>query len=76
MVKELLASWYNISRLSQEATSVRFSSCKQRTVFNIEARVEKQGQPMKFTSCAILSESRCAFREELREHALSKNVEV
>jgi hypothetical protein len=76
MVKELLASQYNLSRLSQEATSVHFSSCKQRIAFSIEARIAKQGQSRKFTSCAILSESSCAFREEYRERALSRKAEV
>jgi hypothetical protein len=76
MVKELLASQYNLSRLSREATSVCFSSCKQRTTFIIEARISKQGQSRKFTSCAILSESSCAFRKEFRERALSRKAEV
>jgi hypothetical protein len=76
MVKELLASRYSLSRLSQEATSVCFSSCKQRITFNIEARIAKPGQPRKFTSCAILSEPSWAFREEFRERALSRKVEV
>jgi hypothetical protein len=76
MDKELLASWYILSRLSREPTSVCFSSCKLRTTFNIKARIAKQGQPRKFTSCAILSESSWAFREEFRERALSRKAEV
>jgi hypothetical protein len=76
MVKELLASRYNLSRLSREATSVYFSSYKQRTTFSTEARRAKQDQPRKFTSCAIFSESSCAFREEFRERALSRKAEV
>jgi hypothetical protein len=42
---------------------------------SIEAREARQKQPRKFTSCAIFSESRCAFREEFRERAPSKKVE-
>jgi hypothetical protein len=76
MVKELLASRYSLSRLSWKATSVCFSSCKERTTFNIEARRAKQDQPRKFTSCVIFSESSCAFREEFRERALSRKAEV
>jgi hypothetical protein len=76
MVKELLASRYRLSRLSREAISARFSSYKQKTSFSIKEIITKQGQPGKFTSCAILSESRWAYREEFREHALSRKVEV
>jgi hypothetical protein len=76
MVKELLASRYSLSRLSQEVTSVCFSSYKQRTAFSIEASRTKQEQPRKFTSCAIFSKSSCAFREEFREQALSRKAEV
>jgi hypothetical protein len=76
MVKELLASRYSLSRLSREATSVCFSSCKQKTTFNIKAIIAEQGQPGKFTTCATLSESRWAFREEFRECALSRKAEV
>jgi hypothetical protein len=76
MVKELLASRYNLSRLSREATSAHFSSCKQKTSFNIKTIIARSGQPGQFTSCAILSESSWAFREEFREHALSKKAEV
>jgi hypothetical protein len=57
MVKELLVSQYNLSRLSRGATSARFSSCKQKTTLRIKAIITEQGQPGKFTSCAILSES-------------------
>jgi hypothetical protein len=76
MVKELLASRYSLSRLSREATSARFSSYKQKTTFSIKAIITEQGQPRKFTSCAILSESSWAFREEFRECAISKKAEV
>jgi hypothetical protein len=57
MVKELLASRYNMSRLSREATSVHFSSCKQKITLSIKAIIIEQGQPGKFTSCVTLSES-------------------
>jgi hypothetical protein len=56
MVKELLASRYSLSRLSQEATRARFSSYKQKTTFSTKAIITKQGQPGKLTSYAILSE--------------------
>jgi hypothetical protein len=36
MVKELLASRYNLSRLSREAASARFSSYKQESTFSIQ----------------------------------------
>jgi hypothetical protein len=39
IVKELLASWYNLSRFSQEAVSARFSSYKQEATFNIETTI-------------------------------------
>jgi hypothetical protein len=47
-----------------------------RTTLSIEAREAKQKQPKEFTSCAIFSESSCAFREEFREQAPSKKAEV
>jgi hypothetical protein len=43
---------------------------------SIEAREARQKQPREFTSCAIFSESSCAFREEFKERALSKKTEV
>jgi hypothetical protein len=76
MVKELLASGCSLFRLSREATSARFTSCKQKTAFSIKTIIARQGQPGKFTSCAILSESSWAFREEFREHALSRKAKV
>jgi hypothetical protein len=76
MVKELLASRYSLSRLSREATSARFSSCKQKTTFSNKAIIIEQDQLGKFTSCAILSESSWAFREGFRERALSRKAEV
>jgi hypothetical protein len=76
MVKELLASRYNLSRLSREATSARFSSYKQKTTFSTEAIITEHGQLRKFTTCAIFSESSRAFREEFRERALSRKAEV
>jgi hypothetical protein len=76
MVKELLASRYNLSRLSREATSARFSSCKQKTTLSTKGIIIEQGQPGKLTSCAILSKSSWAFREEFRERALSRKAEV
>jgi hypothetical protein len=54
----LLASRYNLSRLSREAASARFSSYKQESTLkhpvNSKAR---QSQLSKFTSLATLSES-------------------
>jgi hypothetical protein len=47
-----------------------------RTTRSIEAREAKQKQPREFTSCAIFSESSCAFREEFKEQAPSKKAEV
>jgi hypothetical protein len=76
MVKELLASRYSLSRLLREETSARFSSCKQKTTFSSKAIITELGQPRKFTSYAILSESSWAFIEEFREHALSRKAEV
>jgi hypothetical protein len=76
MVKELLASRYSLSKLSREATSAHFSSYKQKATFIIKAIIARQGQPRKFTSCAILSESSWPFREEFRERALSRKAEV
>jgi hypothetical protein len=72
MVKELLASRYSMSSLSREATSACFSSCKQKTTFSTKAIITEQGQPGKFTSCAIFLESSWAFRER----ALSRKPEV
>jgi hypothetical protein len=76
MVKELLASRYSLSRLTREATSACFSSYKQKTTFSTKAIITEQGQPGKFTSCAIFSESSWAFREEFGERALSRKAEV
>jgi hypothetical protein len=76
MVKELLVSRYSLSRLSREATSAHFSSCKWKIAFSIKIIIARQGQPRKFTSCASLSESSWAFIEEFRERALSKKAEV
>jgi hypothetical protein len=76
MVKELLVSRYSLSRLSLEATSARFSSYKQKTKVSTKAIITEQGQPGKFTSCAIFSESSWAFKEEFRERALSRKAEV
>jgi hypothetical protein len=47
-----------------------------RTTLSTKARRAKQEQPRKFTSCAIFSESSCAFREEFREQAPSRKAEV
>jgi hypothetical protein len=47
-----------------------------RTTINIEARGAKREQPREFTSCAIISESSCAFREEFKERAPSKKAKV
>jgi hypothetical protein len=47
-----------------------------RTTLSIEARRAKQGQPRKFTSCAIFSKLSWAFREEFRERAPSKKAKV
>jgi hypothetical protein len=76
MVKELLTSLYSLPRLSREATSALFSSYKQKTTVNTKAIITEQGQPGKFTSCATFLESSWAFREEFREHALSRKAEV
>jgi hypothetical protein len=76
IVRELLASRYSLSRLSQEAASARFSSYEQEATFNTKAIIAWQGQPRKFTSCAIFSESSWALREEFKERALSKKAEV
>jgi hypothetical protein len=76
MVKELLASRYSLSRLSQEATSAHVSSYKQETTFSTKATITWQGQLRKFTSCAIFSESSWALREEFREHAPSEKQKL
>jgi hypothetical protein len=76
VIKELLASRYSLSRLSWEATSARFSSYKQEATFNTNATTMKQGQPRKFTSCTIFSESSWALREEFKEHAPSRKADV
>jgi hypothetical protein len=76
MVKELLASQYSLSRLSQEATSARFSSYEQEATFSTKATIAWQGQTRKFTSNTIFLESSWALREELKERALSKKAEV
>jgi hypothetical protein len=47
-----------------------------RTSLSIEARGAKQEQPREFTSWVIFLESSCAFREEFKERAPSKKVEV
>jgi hypothetical protein len=77
MVKELLASWYNLSSLSREATSARLSSYKQESTLkhpvNSKAR---QSQLSKFTSVAALSESSWVLREEFKECASSKEAET
>jgi hypothetical protein len=39
IVKELLVSRYNLSRLSQEAASVRFSSYEQESTFNTQSTI-------------------------------------
>jgi hypothetical protein len=75
MVKELLASRYRLSRLSREATSAHFSY-KQKATFSTKATITWQGQPRKFTSCAIFSESSWALREEFKERAPSRKAEV
>jgi hypothetical protein len=76
MVKELLASRYSLSRLSREATSAHFSSYEQKATFSTKATITWQGQPRKFTSCTIFSESSWAIREEFKERAPSKKAEV
>jgi hypothetical protein len=76
IVKELLASWYNLSRLSREAASASFSSYEQEATFSTQSTIAWQSQPREFTSCAILSESSWALREEFKERAPSKEVEV
>jgi hypothetical protein len=74
--KELLASWYNLSRLSREAVSARFSSYEQEATFSTQSIMAWKRQPREFTSCAILSYSSWALREEFKEHAPSKEAEV
>jgi hypothetical protein len=76
MVKELLVSRYSLSRLSQEATSARFSSYERKATFSTKATIAWHDQPRKFTSCAIFSESSCALSEEFKERAPSKKAEV
>jgi hypothetical protein len=76
MVKELLASWYNLCRLSRETASAHFSSYEQKATFSTKATIAWQGQPRKFTSCAIFSESSWALSEEFKEGAPSKKAEV
>jgi hypothetical protein len=77
MVKELLASWYNLSRLSWEAASAHLSSYKQESTLkhpvNNKAR---QSQLSKFTSWAALLESSWALSEEFKECASSKEAET
>jgi hypothetical protein len=53
MVKELLASGYNLFRLSREAASARFSSYEQKATFSTKPTIALKGQPRKFTSCII-----------------------
>jgi hypothetical protein len=76
IVRELLASRYNLSRLSREAVSARFSSYEQKATFSTKATIAWKGQPRKFTSCTIFSESSWALSEKFKERALSKKAEV
>jgi hypothetical protein len=76
MVKELLASRYSLSRFSREAASARFSSYEQEATFSTQSTITWHSQPREFTSCAILSESSWALREEFKERAPSKEAEV
>jgi hypothetical protein len=76
IVKELITSRYNLSRLSREAASACFSSYEQEATFSTQSTIAWQSQPREFTSCAILLESSWALREEFKQHALSKELEV
>jgi Fe-S cluster biosynthesis and repair protein YggX len=78
MVRELLASRYNRSRLSREAASARFSSYGQELALRYPEISKKawQIQLNKLTSLAALSESSRALREEFIEFASSKEAET
>jgi hypothetical protein len=47
MVRELLASRYNLSRLSREAASTRFSSCRQESTFKYPEISKSTTDPIK-----------------------------
>jgi hypothetical protein len=77
MVRELLASRYNRSKLSREAASVFSPPTDKIQLSNIQKSVKaKQIQLSKLTSLAALSESSRALREELKEFASSKEAET
>jgi hypothetical protein len=67
MVSELLESRYNLSRLSQEAARIRFSSCEQKSTPSKTKQVigAQQG---KAQSCKLPFQNRAEHEEKNSEH--------
>jgi hypothetical protein len=71
IVKELLASRYNLSRLSRETVSARFSSYKQEATISIQSTISMA----KSTKEVYLM--RCPFRVKLRiEGGIQRTVDM